>query len=113
MRLDRASRLGHWRLSADGNGRLVRPGQRCVRGLSHLAVTLAVSGCSHASTLDLLGSYFPAWMLCAVAGILAAVIIRQILALAGIHEYVLVPLLSYTGFAVSAALLLWLFWFGH
>jgi hypothetical protein len=52
-------------------------------------------------------------MLCAVAGILAAVIIRQILALAGIHEYVLVPLLTYTGYAVSAALLLWLFWFGH
>jgi len=63
--------------------------------------------------LDLFGSYFPAWMLCAVAGILAAIIIRQILALAGIHEYVLVPLLTYTGFAVSAALLLWLFWFGH
>jgi hypothetical protein len=63
--------------------------------------------------LDLLGSYFPAWMLCAVAGIIAAVTIRQILALAGIHEYVLVPMLTYTGFAVSAALLLWLFWFGH
>ena len=63
--------------------------------------------------MDLLGSYFPAWMLCAVLGIAAAVIIRQILALAGIHEYVLVPLLTYTGYAVSAALLLWLFWFGH
>ena len=78
-----------------------------------MAVILTVSGCSHAPTLDLLGSYFPAWMLCAVAGIFAAVIIRQILALAGIHEYVLVPLLTYTGFAVSAALLFWLVWFGH
>ena len=54
-----------------------------------------------------------AWMLCAEIGILAAVIIWQILALAGIHEYVVVPLLTYTGFAVSAALLVWLFWFGH
>ena len=113
MRLDRASRLGHWHLSAGGNGRLVRPGRRCVRGLSHLAVTLAVSGCSHAPTLDLFGSYFPAWMLCAVAGILAAVIIRQILALIGVHEFVPAPLLTYTGFAVSGASLLWLFWFGH
>ena len=75
--------------------------------------SLLFSGCSHAPTLDLFGSYFPAWMLCAVAGILAAVIIRQILSLAGIHEFVFVPLLTYTGFAVSAALLLWLFWFGH
>src|SRR5215467_9467202 len=107
MHVDRASRLGHRRWSTVGNGRLVRPGQRHRRGLWNVAVTLAVSGCSHAPTLDLLGSYFPAWMLCAVAGILAAVIIRQILALAGIHEYVLVPLLTYTGFAVSAALLLW------
>ena len=113
MYLDLASRLGHGRSSTVGNGRLVRLGQRYRRGLRHVAATLTLSGCSHAPTLDLLGSYFPAWMLCAVAGILAAVIIRQILALAGIHEYVLVPLLTYTGYAVSAALLLWLFWFGH
>ena len=78
-----------------------------------MALTFAVSGCTHAPTLDLFGSYFPAWMLCAVAGILAAVIIRQILSLIGIHEFVLAPLLTYTGFAIAAALLLWLFWFGH
>jgi hypothetical protein len=63
--------------------------------------------------MDLLGSYFPAWMLCAAVGILVAVIIRQILAMAGIHEYVVAPLLTYAGFAVSAALLVWLLWFGH
>ena len=113
MYLDLASCLGHGRSSAVGNGRLVRPGQPYRRGLWQVAVTLAVSGCSRAPTLDLLGSYFPAWMLCAVAGMLAAVIIRQILVLVGIHEYVLAPLLTYTAFAVSAALLLWLFWFGH
>ena len=113
MHLYRTSRLGHGRLSTVGNGRLARPGQRYRRGLWQVAVALAVSGCSHAPTLDLLGSYFPAWMLCAVAGILAAVIIRQILSLVGIHEFVNAPLLTYTGFAVSAALLLWLFWFGH
>ena len=38
--------------------------------------------------MDLLGSYFPAWMLCTVIGIAAAVIIRQILAVAGINDYV-------------------------
>jgi hypothetical protein len=84
-----------------------------IRGLSPVAVALATAGCSHAPTLDLFGSYFPAWMLCAAAGILAAVVIRLILGLAGIHEYVLVPLLTYTSFAVAAALLVWLFWFGY
>jgi hypothetical protein len=113
MHVDRASRLENWRSSAAENGRSVWFGYRSGRGLWHVTLALAVSGCSHAPTLDLFGSYFPAWMLCAVAGILAAVVIRQILSLAGIHEYVLAPLLTYTGFAVSAALLLWLFWFGH
>ena len=93
MRADRASRLGHGGSSAVGDSRLVRPGQPCwtTRNLWQVAITLAVSGCSHAPTMDLLGSYFPAWMLCAVIGILAAVIIRQILVLAGIHEYVVAP----------------------
>jgi hypothetical protein len=115
MGADRASLLGHGGLPAVGNSRLVQPGRPywTTRNLWQVAITLAVSGCSHAPTMDLLGSYFPAWMLCAAIGILAAVIIRQILVLAGIHEYVVVPLLTYTGFAVSAALLVWLFWFGH
>ncbi len=43
------------------------------------AITLPIAGCSHSPTLNLLGSYFPAWMLCAVVGIVASVIVRQIL----------------------------------
>ncbi len=52
-------------------------------------------------------------MLCAAAGIVATVIIRQILAVAGINDYVVAPLLTYAGLAVSATLLAWLIWFGH
>jgi hypothetical protein len=67
----------------------------------------------HSPTLDLFGSYFPAWMLCAVIGVLAAVIIRRILVVVGIDEYVISPLLTYTGLAASATLLVWLVWFGY
>jgi hypothetical protein len=63
--------------------------------------------------MDLLGSYFPAWMLCAVIGIVVSVIIRQILAVAGINDYVVAPPLTYAAVAVSATLLAWLLWFGH
>jgi hypothetical protein len=63
--------------------------------------------------MDLLGSYFPAWMLCAVVGIVAAVIIRQLLAAAGIDAYVVAPLLTYAALAISATLLTWLIWLGH
>ena len=76
-------------------------------------IVLPVAGCSYAPTMDLFGSYFPAWMLCAVIGIAAAVIIRQILVVAGINDYVVAPLLTYAALAVSATLLVWLFWFGR
>jgi hypothetical protein len=81
--------------------------------LWRVAIALAVSGCSYSPTMDLLGSYFPAWMLCAVIGIVASVIIRRILAVAGINDYVVAPLLTYAALAVSTTLLVWLLWFGH
>jgi hypothetical protein len=91
-----------------------RDRHRCGRlGLWRVAIALPVTACNYAPTMDLLGSYFPAWMLCAVLGIVVAVIIRQILAVAGINEYVVAPLLTYAGLAVSATLLAWLLWFGH
>jgi hypothetical protein len=67
----------------------------------------------HSPTLDLLGSYFPAWMLCAAAGVVAAVVIRQVLMIVGVGEYVIAPLLTYVGLAVSGTLLIWLLMFGH
>jgi hypothetical protein len=81
--------------------------------LGRVAIALPVAACNYAPTRDLFGSYFPAWMLCAALGIVATVIIRQILAVAGISDYVVAPLLTYAGLAVSATLLAWLLWFGH
>ena len=78
-----------------------------------IATALPVAACSYAPTMDLFGSYFPAWMLCAAIGIVAALIIRQILAVAGINDYVVAPLLTNASLAVSATLLAWLLWFGH
>jgi len=94
---------------------MIRGNRHCLGrlGLRRVAIALAVSGCSYSPTLNLLGSYFPAWMLCAVLGIGAAVIIRQILGVTGINDYVVAPLLTYAALAVSATLLAWLFWFGH
>ena len=94
----------------------------CFRGSGHCsarpalcltAAMLPIAGCSHSPSLDLLGSYFPAWMLCAVIGIVASVIIRQILALIGINEYVIAPLLTYVALALFVTLLVWLLWFSH
>ena len=81
--------------------------------LGRIAIPLPVAACNSAPTMNLFGSYFPAWMLCAAIGIVAAVIIRQILAVAGINDHVVAPLLTYVGLAVSAMLVAWLLWFGH
>jgi YtcA family len=67
----------------------------------------------HAPTLDLLGSYFPAWMLCAAAGVVAAVVVRQVLSVVGVGDYVVAPLLTYACLALTATWLIWLFMFGH
>ena len=110
-----ASGFGRVRSIAVRSGRWLRAGRRR-RGslvLGRVAIVLPVAGCSYAPTMDLFGSYFPAWMLCAALGIGAAIIIRQILAVAGITDYVVAPLLTYAGLAVSATLLAWLLWFGH
>jgi hypothetical protein len=102
-------------LTAGGGSRWLRAGRLCCapRAWWGAATALPVAGCNYAPTLNLLGSYFPAWMLCAVLGIVAAVIIRQILAVAGINDYVVAPLLTYAGLAVSATLFAWLLWFGN
>jgi hypothetical protein len=110
-----ASGFGRVRLTAVGSGRWPRGGRRCraLLALWRVAIALPVAACSYSPTMDLLGSYFPAWMLCVAIGIVAAVIIRQILGVAGINDYVVAPLLTYAGLAVSATLLAWLLWFGH
>jgi hypothetical protein len=84
-----------------------------LRALTRVTIALPIAACNYAPTMDLFGSFFPAWMLCAVLGVVAAVIIRQILVVAGINAYVVAPLLTYAGLAVSATLLAWLLWFGH
>jgi hypothetical protein len=62
--------------------------RRAQLGLQRVAIALSVAACNHAPTMDLVGSYFLAWILCGAVGIVAAVIISQILALAGINDYV-------------------------
>ena len=74
---------------------------------SHLA------GCSASPSLNILGSFFPAWMLCAAAGIVIAVILRQVLGAVGINQYLIAPPLTYLSIAIAGTLLVWLLWFGH
>lgn len=61
-----------------------------------------------APSIVVFGSYFPAWILCAVAGVLGAVIARFILARLGVDEFLPLRLVVYLCLAIVFGLGLWL-----
>jgi hypothetical protein len=69
-----------------------------------------LSGCSSAPSHSILGSYFPSWMFCALAGLSVAAILRQLFAALGIDRALPAPLLVYLALAVAAAFATWLIW---
>jgi len=75
-----------------------------------LALSFALAGCSQAPSQNILGSYFPSWMLCALAGIGLTVVARQLLGAVGLDRALPVPLLVYLALATAFAFATWLLW---
>lgn len=69
-----------------------------------------LSGCNAAPTQSILGSFFPSWMICALAGIAGAVVVRLVLSAAGIERAVPAPLLVHLAMAIAIAFAVWLLW---
>ena len=69
-----------------------------------------LSSCDGAPSRNILGSYFPSWMVCALAGIAAAVIGRSILKATGLLEEVPAPLAVLLAIACAVTFGLWLLW---
>ena len=78
-----------------------------------ILIEAACSACSAAPAQNVLGSFVPSWMSCAVIGLAAAVLLRLVFRFAGLGDQLLVPPLTYVGIAIAVALAVWLFWFGH
>ncbi len=78
-----------------------------------LLVPLVVSGCGTAPSQNILGSFFPAWILCGALGLCAAVACRLVLGAIGLNQHVLAPPLSYLAVAVAVAVFIWLLQFGQ
>jgi YtcA family len=58
-----------------------------------------------------MGSFFPSWMLCAIAGIVVMVAVRQALVALHVHENLPVPLLTYFAVALIITCAIWLVFF--
>lgn len=90
------------------------------RKLVHLAtrtMTLIVAGallcaCSQSPSRNILGSYFPTWMLCALIGIVGTFVLRAVLVKVDIDRDLPVPVLVYLSLWIAITLAVWLFWLG-
>lgn len=65
----------------------------------------------HAPAFNILGSYFPAWMLCAFAGIFFAVVLRLIVIRLKAEDYIRPAVLTYPCAAACCTFTLWLLLF--
>ena len=61
--------------------------------------------------INIIGSFFPSWMLCALIGILVALVTRGLFVRARIDSYVGPRALVYPSLAVLVTLVLWLAFF--
>jgi hypothetical protein len=75
------------------------------------AATLLLAGCSRAPTFNLLGSFFPAWIVCGVIGILLTIAIRLFFVRIKLEQQLKPLLVVYTCLAALLTFTLWLLFF--
>ncbi len=78
-----------------------------------LAALLGMSGCSHAPDFNIMGSYFPAWLLCIAAGIALTSLIYWWLQRAQLERDVQPSIVVYPCMAALIAFTLWLVLFSR
>src|ERR1700730_2938984 len=69
-----------------------------------------VAGCDGAPSRSILGSYFPSWMVCALVGIVLALVARAALKVTGLLEELPAPLVVSLAFGCVVNFALWLIW---
>jgi hypothetical protein len=82
---------------------------RFVRLLPLLMVAPLLSSCSRAPSVDVLGSFFPAWLVCFIVAIGLTALVR--LALLRLRVKAALPILVYPSLAALFTFLLWLIFF--
>jgi len=70
---------------------------------------LCTTSCGRAPSFDILGSFFPAWMVCLISGLVLTVLARWLLL--RLHIELAIPVLTYPSLAALFTLALWLAFF--
>ena len=74
------------------------------------ALMVTLSGCDGSPSRNILGSYFPSWMVCALAGLVLALVARAVLKATGILGEIPAPLVVLLAFGCAVTFGLWLLW---
>jgi hypothetical protein len=84
-----------WMKTLTGNSRrlLGRGIRRAAVVGAFLAPTLLAAGCSRAPSINILGSFFPAWIVCGVIGIFLTVGVRLFFVRIKLEDELLFPLI--------------------
>ena len=81
------------------------------RGSVIAAISLVLTGCSRAPSIDILGSFFPIWMVCVSVAVILAFLARKLLVRSKIESHVGPVALFYPCLLVALSCLLWLLLF--
>jgi hypothetical protein len=72
--------------------------------------TCMIGGCSGSPSRNILGSYFPSWMVCALLGLAAALAARMVLKASGLLSELPVPPVVLLSIGCATTFALWLLW---
>jgi len=81
-------------------------------GLFSLHVTTPHAAAARSPSIDLLGSYFPAWLPSIVAGVILTIVARLVFIAWKLDAYLLPSLIVYPCLAAVFSMVVWLFFFG-
>ena len=77
-------------------------------GLALAILSLALTGCRVGPSIDVLGSFFPAWMLALVIGLVITGLVRQLFIATDLHAYLRPRGLVYACLIILSTLTTWL-----
>ena len=82
-----------------------------VLGLLVLCTWTSRAAASRSPTIDVLGSYFPAWLLCIVVGVVLTVVVRLLFVVWKIDAHLLSRPIVYSCLTAVFAMSVWLLFF--
>jgi len=85
--------------------------RRSVASIAAMGILLLLCGCGRAPSFNILGSYFPAWLLCLVAGILLTAAVYWLLDRLQLAKEIVWTIVVYPCLTAFFAFVLWLIFF--